>query len=61
MRDTPSTPYQWKQWVKDREQQGRCLTPAMIRDQQHAERLREAREAETGFTLPFDDENGSRE
>jgi hypothetical protein len=32
----------------------------MIRDQQHADRLREAREAEAIFTMPFDDENGTR-
>lgn len=61
MSNRPNTPYQWKQWVKDRALHGRCLTPAMIQSEQHAERLREAREAEASFALPFNVTNGSRE
>jgi hypothetical protein len=33
----------------------------MIRDEQHAERLREAREAEANFTLAVDAESGGGE
>jgi hypothetical protein len=51
MSNRPRTPYQWKQWVEDRERNGQCATLAMTRDEQHLERIREAREAEANFVL----------
>ncbi|MDR5779152.1 hypothetical protein QCE63_06880 [Caballeronia sp. LZ065] len=45
---------QWRQWVSDREVNGRSMTPAMIRDEDHARRIKEAREAEADFSLPFE-------
>jgi len=49
----PNTEKQWKQWVSDQEINGRSMTPAMIRDEAHSKRIKEAREAEAGFSLPF--------
>ncbi|WP_250476742.1 hypothetical protein [Caballeronia sp. INML1] len=49
----PNTRQQWKQWVSDREINGRCMTPAMIRDEDHSKRIKEAREAEADFSFSF--------
>ncbi|MCE4542127.1 MULTISPECIES: hypothetical protein [unclassified Caballeronia] len=49
----PNTKKQWKQWVSDREINGRSMTPAMIRDEDHSKRIKEAREVEANFSLPF--------
>lgn len=49
----PRTEKQWRQWVSDREINGRSMTPAMIRNEAQAKRLKETREAEADFSLPF--------
>ena len=47
----PRTEKQWKQWVSDREINGRSMTRAMVRDEAHTRRLKEARDAEANFTF----------